>query len=181
MTAALEKAPERAGTAKLANSTGIAQVDATLRILADPSVTPDDRAAAYSVIHQVQLRLNRALRAVKDELIIHMEREGLRELGPLSVKATSIDVAWPCNAEGNWIDAQIQDAMALYAKVAPEYFRHVPEHWEVRTAELGAGVASGDPVARRLHTELKDKGWRTDQGKRLSLAVREPTTRKEQE
>lgn len=142
--------------------------------LSDPERTPDDRAAAYAVLHQIQLRINRALRTAKDDLIVHIESNGLRELGPLSVKATAIDVAWPCNAEDNWADSGVQEAMELYAKAAPEYFRHVPEHWEVRTSALGQGVAAGDPVAKQLHREMKEHHWRTEEGRRLSLAVREP-------
>lgn len=141
--------------------------------LANPAATIDDRAAAYAVLHQVQLRINRALRAAKDELIVHMESNGLRDMGPLSVKATALDVRWPANDEGNWADSTVQEAMETYAKIAPDYFRHVPDHWEVRTAELGAGVASGDPVAIQLHREMKAQGWRTEEGRRLSLAVKE--------
>ena len=141
--------------------------------LANPEATVDDRAAAYSVLHQVQLRINRALRAAKDDLIVYMESNGLRDMGPLSVKATAIDVKWPANDEGNWGDSSVQEAMEQYAKVAPEYFRHVPDHWEIDSAALGAGVAEGDPVAQQLHRECKEKGWRTEVGRRLSLAVRE--------
>ena len=158
----------------LANSTYWApKVAELMDELANPEATVDDRAAAYSVLHQIQLRINRALRAAKDDLIVHMESNGLRDMGPLSVKATAIDVRWPCNDEGNWADSTVQEAMEQYARIAPEYFRHVPDHWEVRTAELGAGVASGDPVAKRLHREMKAHGWRTEEGRRLSLAVRE--------
>lgn len=141
--------------------------------LANPEAAVDDRAAAYAVLHQIQLRINRALRRAKDDLIVFMESNGLRDMGPLSVKATAVDVRWPANDEGNWGDSTVQEAMELYAKIAPDYFRHVPDHWEVRTAELGAGVASGDPVAIRLHRELKDHGWRTEEGRRLSIAVKE--------
>jgi hypothetical protein len=148
-------------------------ISEAMEAVADSALAVEDRAAVYAVLHQIQLRINRALRAAKDDLIVHMESNGLREMGPLSVKATAIDVAWPCNDEGNWADAQVQEAMELYAKVAPEYFRHVPEHWEVRTAALGAGVAEGDPVAKRLHAEMKEHKWRTEAGRRLSLAVRE--------
>lgn len=140
----------------------------------DASLSVEDRAGVYAVLHQIQLRINRALRAAKDELIVHMETNHLRDMGPLSVKATAIDVTWPCNDEDNWGDSGVQEAMAVYAKVAPDYFRHVPDHWEVRTAELGAGVHNGDPVAKQLHAEMKEHGWRKEAGRRLSIAVREP-------
>lgn len=149
-----------------------------MSVLQDREASIENRGAMYALLHQIQLRINRALKTAKDDLIVHLETSGTREMGPLSVKATAIDVKWPANDESNWGDAQVQDAMAEYAKVAPDYFRHVPEHWEVRTAELGAGVAAGDPLARRLHNEMKAHGWRTEEGRRLSLAVREVTPRK---
>lgn len=160
-------------TALIKQSTGIQRLDVALGVLTDPVASPDDKAAAYAALHQVQLRINRALKATKDELIAHMESNGFRDMGPLSVKSTAIDVKWPANDEDNWGDFTVQEAMEVYAKIAPDYFRHVPEHWEVRTAELGAGVAAGDPAAKRLHRELKEHGWRTEEGRRLSLAVRE--------
>lgn len=147
-------------------------VDA-LDLLANPATSRDDKAALWAVLHQWQLRINRVLRAEKDALIVSMERDGLRDLGPLSIKSSSIDPAWPCNDEGNWGDAGVQDAMQMLAKIAPDYIRHVPDHFEIRTAELGKGVVEGDPVARELHAECKRRGWRTEAGRRLSLAVRE--------
>lgn len=142
-------------------------------ILENPDASPEDKGAVYAVLHQIQLRINRKLRTVKDDLIVHMERNRLKEMGPLSVKATAIDVAWPVNAEENWGDLTVQSELADYAKIAPEYVRHVPDHLEIRTAELGAGVHAGDPVARQLHATLKERGYRTEEGRRLSLQVKE--------
>lgn len=141
--------------------------------VADRDIPIEDRAALYAVLHQVQLRINRALKLAKDDLIVHLESNGLRDFGPLSIKATAIDVAWPANSPENHADATIQEAMETYAAIAPDYFTHVPDHWELRTAALGAGVAAGDPVAMRLHREAKEHGWRTEEGRRLSLAVKE--------
>ncbi len=139
----------------------------------DRSLPIEDRAALWAVLWKLQIMANRALRAAKDDIIVHLESNGLRELGPLSVKATAIDVAWPCNDEANWTDETIQDAMAMLARIAPDYIREVPFHYEIRTAELGAGMANNDPVARELHREIKVRGWRKEAGRRLSLAVRE--------
>lgn len=144
-----------------------------MHVVSDRDVPIEDRAALYAVLQQIQLRINRALRLAKDDLIVHLESNGLRDFGPLSIKATAIDVAWPANDEANWTDVTVQDAMTTYSRIAPEYFRLVPEHWELRTAALGAGVAAGDPVAKRLHRECKEHGWRTEVGRRLSLAVKE--------
>jgi hypothetical protein len=150
-----------------------ASVDKALSVLIDRELTIEDRAGAYAVLQQVQLRINRALRKVRDELILHMEANGLRALGPLSVKSTAIDVSWPANDPGNWGDAGVQEAMAFYSKITPEFFRHVPEHWELNTAALGEAVHMGDPAALQLHTEAKTRGWRREEGRRLSIAVAE--------
>lgn len=144
-----------------------------LTLLADESTPVDDRAALYATLHQVQLRINRVLRKARDPLVVHMETNRLREMGPLSVKATAFDVTWPCNEPGNWDDAGIQDEMVAMAAAAPEFFIHVPAHWEVVPAALGAAVHAGDPVARQIHRRMSEAGWRREAGRRLSLAVRE--------
>ena len=155
-----------------------APVQEAIAVLENPETRPEDRAAIYAVLHQIQLRVNRSLRKVKDDLIVYLETNHLREMGPLSIKATAIDVKWPVNDPENWTDITTQEMLDMFAKVAPDYIRHVPEHREVDTAALGAGVAAGDPVAKRLHAELKEHGWRTEEGRRLSLAVKEATPRK---
>jgi hypothetical protein len=68
--------------------------------------------------------------------------------------------------------------MAMLIKIAPDFVRHVPEHYEIRTAELGAAVHAGDPVARQLYRELTDRGWRKEGRRRKSLAIREAPTGK---
>ena len=149
-------------------------LDTALDVLTDASLTIEDRAAAYGVIHQVQLRLNRSLRKVRDELVAYLIQNKLKALGPLGLKSTAFDVEYPCNAEGNWADATVQDTFRdILEPTAREFVRLVPEHYEIRTAELGAAVAMGDPLAIQLHRELKARGWRTEGGRRMSLAVRE--------
>lgn len=149
-------------------------IDTALEALTDTRLTIEDRAGAYAVLHQVQLRVNRALRKVKDDLIVYMRTNELRALGPLSVKSTPIDVQWPVNLEANWQDATVQDTIRdLILPIAPEFVRKVPAHFEIDTAALGAAVHLGDPVALRLHREMKDRGWRTEVGRRLSIEVKE--------
>lgn len=149
-------------------------IDTALEALTDTRLTIEDRAGAYAVIHQVQLRLNRALRKVKYDLIVYMKSNDLRALGPLSIKSTAFDVEWPCNAEANWADATVQDTFRdILLPIAPEFIRQVPAHYEIRTAELGAAVHAGDPLAIQLHREVKARGWRTEGGRRLSLEVKE--------
>lgn len=149
-------------------------IDTALDALSDSRLTIDDRAGAYAVLHQVQLRINRALRKVKDELIVYMRSNDLKALGPLSVKSTAFDVEWPCNAEANWTDATTQDTFRdVLIPIAPEYVKAVPAHYELNTAALGAAVHLGDPLALQVHREIKARGWRTEAGRRLSLEVKE--------
>ena len=149
-------------------------IDGALEALTDTRLTIEDRAGAYAVLHQVQLRLNRALRKVKDELIVYMESNGLRSLGPLSVRRTAIDVEWPVNDEANWGDLTVQDAIRdVILPIAPEFVRHVPEQYEIRTADLGSAVHMGEPVALEVWRQVKAHGWRKEAGKRLSLEVKE--------
>lgn len=157
-------------------TTGVQALDATLRQLTDPSLPIEDRAATYSVLHRIQLLVNRALRPVKDELIVHMETSGVRKLGPLSVSSSAIDVKWPCNEPGNWQDTTTQEALeALRADPDySEYVRVIPAHLEIDTARLGADVHAGISQAQQLYQQLRDHGWRREAGRRLSLKVDEP-------
>lgn len=143
--------------------------------LANPEATIDDRAAAYAVLHQVQLRINRALKAAKDELIVFMERGGIKELGPLSIKSSAVDPSYPANAPENWADSTIQDTLAdlRRERTTRPYVREVPAHLEIDVAALAADVQMGVQAAIDLYRELNRKGWRTEQARRLSLAVRE--------
>jgi hypothetical protein len=159
-----------------------AGVDEALALAADRTLDIESRAGAYALLHQVQLRIRRVLGigqrsadTLQAELIAHMERNGLRELGPLSVASSSIDAAYPCNDPDNWSDDGVQDAMSrLYTdpQTAP-FVRYVPKHYEIDTAALGEAVATGHGVAVSLLLELKARGWRTEEGRRLSLRVRE--------
>lgn len=148
-------------------------IDQALAVVADDSANVEDRGASYALLHQVQLRINRALRKAKDDLIVYIESNGLKSLGPLSIRASAIDAHYPVNDEGNWADAGVQEEMEQLAKIAPDFIRHVPDHYEIRTAELGAAVHAGDPVAMQLWTMCKERRWRVEEGKRLSLAVAE--------
>jgi hypothetical protein len=151
-----------------------ATIDSALEVLTDTRLTVEDKAGAYGVLHQVQLRINRALRKVKDDIIVYMRENELKALGPLSVKSTPIDVTWPVNAEGNWTDATVQDALReLILPIAPEFVRKIPAHLELDTAALGAAVHMGDPVALEVHRQVKAHGWRNEAGRRLSLEVKE--------
>lgn len=140
----------------------------------DTSVALEDRAAFYTLLYTVQLRINRVLRqAKKDGLVEEIVRDHPDGIGPITVAWEAFDVEWPCNDEGNWTDTNVQEAMAVLSLISPEFFRHIPDHFEINTAALGEAVHMGDPVARQLHTECKDRGWRTEGGRRAALKVRE--------
>lgn len=156
-------------------STGIQRLDTALGILTDNQASPDDRAAAYAFLWSAQIAVNRALRTAKDDLIVHMERNGLKSMGPLSVKSTAVDPSYPCNAPENHEDATVQDAMtALLGDPSTRpYIRHVPAHLEIAVDVLAHDVQMGVQSAIDLYRQLNEKGWRREEARRLSLAVRE--------
>jgi hypothetical protein len=146
----------------------------------DSSISVNDRAAMYGWLYAVKRQIDRALgtytrgkATAKSELTEHIVREDLEELGPLYVTWEPFDVAYPVNDEGNWGDAGVQEQLETFAKIASEYIRHVPEHYEVNTSALGEGLSLNDPVAKELHRACKDRGWRIEGGRRAALRVRE--------
>ncbi len=150
-------------------------LQAPLDAMGDRSLSPESRGAIWATLHRIQLVINRALKANRDDLVIYMQANDLRQMGPLSLKATAIDVKWPINDPGNWTDDTAQGWLAAIRATAVEYIREVPAHLEIDTKALGAGMAEGDPVAKELHRLLKRSGYRTEAGRRLSLAVTEAT------
>lgn len=154
----------------------LATVDRTLAVLGDPAASLADRIAAYAVAHQWQLRVNRVLRASRDDLIVGMTRDGLNELGPVSIKASAVDPSYPANEPDNWTDAGVQDAMAALRanRDTRGYIRAVPAHLEIDVLALAADVQLGVQAALNLYRELNRRRWRVESARRLSLAVREP-------
>jgi hypothetical protein len=142
--------------------------------LVNPAESLDNRVAFYGLLHQVQLRINRVLRQAKKdglaEEIIRVDPEGI---GPVKVQWVPFDVEWPANDPDNWTDAQLQEELSVYSLIAPDYIRHVPDHFEIATAALGEGVANADPVAHELHRVCKDRKWRREGGRRAALKVTE--------
>jgi hypothetical protein len=160
------------------------EIEAAIEAVRDTSLRIEDRAALYAVLHQIQLRIRRALGLLgrrgmestpSSEIISHMEANHLAELGPLRLKVASQDVHYGVNDEGNWTDFTVQDYLRDVVMVmAPEFVKVVPQHFEIRTKELGEAVHGRDPVALQLWRELNERGLRTVEAKRLSLEVREP-------
>lgn len=144
--------------------------------LANPGARLEDRAAAYAVLQQVRIRVDRALKANRDDIIVGMERAGLRDLGPVSVKSTAVDPTYPANDRDNWDDATVQDAMAamLGNPDTRAYIRQVPSHLEIAVDVLAHDIRMGVQAAIDLFRELNRRGWRREEARRLSLAVREP-------
>ncbi len=162
----------------LKQATGL--LDVTLGVLSDPEASLDDKAAAYSVIQQVKLRLVRALAASRDDIIVGMERAGLRDLGPVSITSTAVDPRYVVNDAENHEDSSIQDALAELradSRTRP-YVRVVPAHLEIDPLALAADVQLGVQAALTLYRELNKRRWRVEVARRLSLAVREVTPSK---
>lgn len=152
-----------------------------LDILADPSASIDDKAAAYAIGYAIQRAMNRGLGVrqkgptAQGEILRHMVEQKLDALGPLYIGWQSFDVEYPCNAADNWTDASVQDGMAAI-RANPDtrdYIREIPAHLEIDVAALGADVHAGSVTAKALWDELRARRWRTDGGKRAVLKVRE--------
>ncbi len=157
-------------------STEIAdRIGDVLDILADDTASLDEWAAAYSVAQQVKLRLDRSLKARRDDIIVGMERGGLKSVGPLTVKSTAVDPRYVVNDPDNHEDLGVQDALAELradSRTRP-YVRAVPQHLEIDPLALAADVQLGVQAALTLYRELNKRRWRVEQARRLSLAVRE--------
>lgn len=170
-------------TLQVLKNDGTPQVIAdALEAVQNPEYAIEDRAAIYGFLFELQRRINRALgirqkgHTAQSEITAHLVATGTEELGPLYVKWEAYDVAYPCNSAENWTDATVQDGMADI-RDNPEtsaYIRSIPAHLEIDVAALGQAVHDGSLAARALFNELKDKGWRTEGGKRAALKVREP-------
>lgn len=164
-----------------ATSTGVARLDSAMSILSDRERSLDDRTAAYAVLHQTQLRVNRALKSAKDDLVLGIKERG-GELGPVTLAWVAFDVHYECNGAGCWEDASIQDPMAALRadERTSRYIREVPRHLEIDVAALGEDVQLGIPAALELYGQLKEHRWRTEGGRRATLKVREAKPPKEQ-
>ena len=154
-------------------------IDDAMTSVNNPAIPFEDRAAMYGLLYEIKRRIDRALGtyqrkgpSAKSELTEHLARTG-GELGPLYIDWQAFDVEWPVNDEGNWNDSGVQEELAVLSLVAPEYIKHIPDHYEIATSALGEAVHMGDPVARQFHTDAKQRGWRTEGGKRAALRVRE--------
>ena len=159
-------------------SDGTPQVIAdAMEAVGDTSLPIEDRAAVYGVLHQIQLRINRAIReAKKNGLAEDLVRDFPDGVGPVYIAWEAIDVRYPCNTSDNWQDDGVQEAMAAI-RSNPEtrdYIRSIPAHLEIDPIALGEAVHMGSAVARALYDEIRDKGWRTEAGRRAAIKVREP-------
>jgi hypothetical protein len=147
-----------------------------LDILADDSASLEDWIAAFAVGQQIRLKVDRALKARRDDIIIAMERSGTKELGPVSITSTAVDPRYVCNERDNWEDATTQDALAELRgdPAMREYVRTVPDHLEVAVDRMTEDMRLGVQGAIHLYRALNDHGWRIERDRRKSLAVREP-------
>lgn len=141
----------------------------------------EQQATAYVAIRQLRRELDRILRSprVRDlehRLAIHMDEEGLRELGGVKMTLKSIDPRWPVNDPGNWVDSGVQDDLAalIEEQQYEPFIRHVPDHYEVIPKVLADAMRSGDPAALRFWSMCMDRKYRTREGKEPVLTVTEP-------
>ena len=151
-------------------------LDDVLVVLADTSQPIENRAAVYAVAQRLRLKLDRALKASRDDIIVAMEREGVKQLGPVTIKSTAVDPTYPANDRENWEDSTVQDSMRemFLHREYGRYIRQVPSHYEVDVPVLAEDVVAGIPAARALYGLLNEKGWRREVARRLSLDVRPP-------
>jgi hypothetical protein len=153
------------------------RVGDVLDILADDNASLEDWIAAFAVGQQIRLKVDRALKARRDDIIVAMERSGTKALGPLSIKSTAVDPSYPANDRENWLDASVQDGLAALRE-RPDtrpYVRIVPAHLEIAVDVLAQDIQLGVATAIELYREMNRRGWRKEaKERRKSLAVREP-------
>ena len=154
--------------------TGIQMLDTAMALVTDRERSLEDRTAAYAVLHQAQLRVNRALKAAKDDLVLGIKDAGGR-LGPVSLTWTAFDVHYECNGAGCWEDAMVQDAMRALrdSDATSRYIRAIPGHLEIDVAALSEDLQLGVSAAHDLYAQLREHRWRTEGGRRASLKVDE--------
>jgi hypothetical protein len=159
-------------------STEIAdRIGDVLDILADDTAPLEDWIAAFAVGQQLRLRMDRALKARRDDIIRVMDQQGLKALGPLSIKSSAVDPRYVCNERDNWEDETTQDALSELKRdpAMREYVRPIPAHLEVDVDRMTEDMRLGVQGAIHLFRALNSHGWRVERDRRKSLAVREPT------
>lgn len=154
-------------------------IDAALDIVSDISAPLEDRAAAYAALYRVRRAISRRFKQsdIATELQLYMERNRVREFGPIRLSWRSFDVAYPCNDPGNYEDAGVQEQLSEWA-TDPQFgrfIREVPRHFEVVPAAIGEAFAMSDPYGREFVRLLDEYRYRTAGGRAATLTVREPT------
>ena len=150
-------------------------LDQAIEAVSDPSVPMPIRGQLYANLRRLRLRIDRVLRPVTQEIELAMVAADAKDWGPLHLSWRSVDVKWPVNSESNWTDATAQSDLETWHDDAAyrPYLRSIPRHLEVDTAALGEAVHLGDPGAIDFWSLLKERRYRTDEGKAASLSVRE--------
>ena len=163
------------------------QSDGTPQVLADAieavndrSLDYNDRGAIFGVLHALQLRINRALRPAKQDLIAYMESHAVRNLGPLAYTTKAVDPQYVCNDPGNWGDSSVQDQLEAWRaerRFTP-YIRAIPSHLEVDTLALAKGFADNDPAAGELKRACDAAGFRVEKERKGDIKVTDADKRK---
>lgn len=156
----------------------LAAVDDALAVVQDTSLPIEQRAPSYAVLRRMRLQIDRAIRSVGQEIQAAMAAVDATEWGPIRLSWKAVDARYPANDEGNWDDDGVQSVLSEWA-ANPRYQSpdgtpwviRIPAHCEIATAALGAAIAAGDPAARELYRLIREKDYRTEEGRTATLAV----------
>lgn len=158
------------------------ELEDVLTFVSDSSLPIAQRAPVYAALRKAKLAIDRAIREPGRELQsllaqLAAEHGDRVQYGPLKLKWSAIDVRWPVNDPGNWIDDSVQEwlehwSTPLEREGDEPIIVLVPQHFEVDTRALGAALALAPSVTlRAFYDELKEKRLRTEAGRRASIEV----------
>jgi hypothetical protein len=184
---AKDRAPDAQSSTSAAYALSEADVNSELEValsfVSDSSLPIADRAQVYALLRRIKLQIDRAIREPGRELQsllaeLAAEHGDRVQYGPLRLKWSAIDVKWPVNDPGNWLDEGVQSWLEDWAALLDTHddddpiIPLVPQHYEVDTGVLGSTLALAPSAkVRRFYDELKERRLRTEQGRRASIEV----------
>lgn len=158
-----------------------ATLAAAIEAVENTSLPLETRAASWAALRAWRRVVDRVLRPVGQEIQHAMAAAEAQRWGPIRLTWKAIDPRYPVNDPGNWVDDGVQETLREWATsgryAAPDgtpWVPHIPAHYEIATAALGAAIAAGDPAARELYGLIREKGYRTEAGRAATLTVDEP-------
>ena len=155
--------------------TDLAVIESALERVRDESIDLEERGPLYAMLRGWRLRIDRAIRPVGREIELAMAAVDAREWGTIRLNWVAVDPKYPCNNEGNWQDAMVQDTLKEWREEANfrPFIHKIPAHYEVDTAALGKALVDGDPGARDFYGLLNACGYRTEEARAPRLSVRD--------